>query len=67
MNNDKAQSRATAFLSHPRAERSLSGGFLRSELCKRRQMAFRITLAAFNERALRAWKKASFQQLQTSA
>lgn len=26
---------------------------------------FRVTVAAFNERALRAWKKASFQQIQT--
>ena len=26
---------------------------------------FRITVAAFNERALRAWKKAGFQQVQT--
>jgi RimJ/RimL family protein N-acetyltransferase len=25
---------------------------------------FRVTVAAFNERALRAWKKAGFQQVQ---
>ena len=26
---------------------------------------FRITVAAFNERALKAWKKAGFQQVQS--
>ncbi|MBD2536206.1 hypothetical protein H6G97_45675 [Nostoc flagelliforme FACHB-838] len=26
---------------------------------------FRITVAAFNERALKAWKKAGFQQIQS--
>ncbi|MBW4432697.1 MAG: GNAT family N-acetyltransferase [Pelatocladus maniniholoensis HA4357-MV3] len=26
---------------------------------------FRVTVAAFNERALRTWKKAGFQQIQT--